>query len=140
MRSIHACNERRMTTRSSSAALLASLALSGCAMMGSTWSEVTGIRYNRTIEYRVPVAVTQIDDQSAFGESPISVAPGRHVVRVEAHPPGYYGGLRRREITIDMQPCRRYYVNAQFANFTDPEFTPVIDHEEAIAGCKVPGP
>jgi hypothetical protein len=120
-------------------ALCAIALLPGCAMLGSTWSELTGIRYNRTIENRVPVAVAQVDQQGTFGQSPIRLEPGRRVIYVDARPPGTYASTSRREITIVMEPCKRYYVNAQFKSLSDADFTPVIDHVEEIAGCKVPG-
>ena len=40
---------------------------------------------------------------------------------------------------LDVEPCKRYYINAQFENPITPTWTPVIDYVESIAGCQVPG-
>ena len=38
---------------------------------------------------------------------------------------------------LDAAPCKRYYINAQFANNVQPEWTPVIDYVDDIAGCTI---
>ena len=38
---------------------------------------------------------------------------------------------------LKIEPCQRYYINAQFDNRIAPEWTPVIDHVETIAGCRI---
>ena len=43
------------------------------------------------------------------------------------------------EITIDVEPCKRYYINNQYRDLIQPEFTPVVDYVEVIIGCTVPG-
>ena len=40
-------------------------------------------------------------------------------------------------MTLDLEPCKRYYLNAQFANPVAPTWTPVVDYVEPIAGCKL---
>ena len=36
-----------------------------------------------------------------------------------------------------MQPCKRYYINAQFENNVTQNWVPVVDYVEVIAGCAV---
>ena len=36
---------------------------------------------------------------------------------------------------LDIEPCKRYYVNAQFENALSPRFEPVVDAVQGIAGC-----
>ncbi len=38
---------------------------------------------------------------------------------------------------LDVEPCKRYYINAQFENNVSIDWTPVIDYVDTIAGCKV---
>ncbi len=47
------------------AALLAG-ALTSCQSWGPTWSEVTGVRYNRTIIDRWPARIVAVGDSSVF--------------------------------------------------------------------------
>jgi hypothetical protein len=39
-----------------------------------------------------------------------------------------------------VEPCKRYYINAQFDNPVEPSWTPVVDHVETIAGCRLTPP
>ncbi len=38
---------------------------------------------------------------------------------------------------LDVEPCKRYYINAQFDNASVTQWKPVIDYVEPIAGCTV---
>jgi hypothetical protein len=38
---------------------------------------------------------------------------------------------------LDAAPCKRYYINADFANPLEPNFTPVIDFVENVGGCTI---
>jgi hypothetical protein len=116
--------------------LVVPFCLAGCQTWGPTWSELTGARYNRAIEYRLPTIITRVDDQGAFASQPIKVEPGMHMVRVQGTLPGW-AGYTYREMNLDIQPCKRYYLNAQYENLINPNFTAVIDDVEEIAGCKV---
>jgi hypothetical protein len=39
---------------------------------------------------------------------------------------------------LDIAPCKRYYLNAQFASGGGVDWTPVVDYVETVPGCKVP--
>ena len=36
---------------------------------------------------------------------------------------------------LTLEPCKIYYINAQFADWVRPEWEPVVDYVESIAGC-----
>jgi hypothetical protein len=38
---------------------------------------------------------------------------------------------------LNIEPCKRYYINAQFQDPVRPEWTPVVDEVEPIVGCRV---
>lgn len=112
----------------------------GCQTWGPTWSEVSGERYNRAIVNRQPAVIESIDGNSAFPTRPIKIEPGRHVIiitGVSQRP--WPGGGTLKTMTLDLKPCMRYYLNAQFQNPVDRNYTPVIDFIEPIAGCRVTG-
>jgi len=117
---------------------LVAVAVSGCATWGPTWSEFSGERYNRGILNRRPAFIQTIDGSSAFPTKPIKVEPGKHVVELAAPTPGWPGGGPLKTITIDAEPCKLYYINAQFDNAVQPNWTPVIDYVDTIVGCTVP--
>jgi hypothetical protein len=117
------------------AAAVATLSAAGCQTWGPTWSELSGARFdNLTALNRKPALIEKVDDQSAYPTYPIKLEPGTHVVLVQG-PYRQPGRGDLKTITINMEPCKRYYVNAQFDNLVRPNFEPVIDYVEPIAGC-----
>jgi hypothetical protein len=122
----------------------ASAVLAGCQSWGPTWSEVTGARFHRTTLHRMPAIIERVDDRGSFSEprgSPIRMEPGRRVLQLQGVPPspGWQGGGTLQVFVLNAEPCKRYYVNAQFENsLAFSRWTPVIDEVEPIAGCTVP--
>jgi hypothetical protein len=117
--------------------LLLSAALSGCQTWGPTWSEVTGDRYVGGILYRRPAIIEHIDDQGAFVSNPIRIEPGMRRVELSAPVPRWPGGSDLKVMMLDAEPCKLYYINAQFKNNVSLDWTPVIDYVVTIPGCKV---
>jgi len=113
------------------------LIISGCQTWGPTWSEVSGANYyNVTILNRRAAVIESIDGNSAYPTYPIKIPPGEHVVVIGSPQPGW-PGPNLATFKVDMEPCKRYYINAQFRNAVEPDFVPVVDYVEDIAGCKV---
>ena len=111
---------------------------SGCQTWGPTWSEVTGRRYNMAIEWRRPAIIERINDQGAFANDPIKVEPGmKRIVMGSIDPQPRPGGSNLEVVNMDIEPCKRYYLNAQYKNNIDIEWKPVVDWVESIAGCTV---
>jgi hypothetical protein len=121
-------------------ALAAPLLLDGCQTWGPTWSEVTGQRYNVTIVNRRPAIIDQVDNQGAFPDPRlIKITPGEHRLVVQGPAPGWPGGPPLHVMMLNAEPCKRYYINAQFDTTITQQWTPVVDYVEPIAGCTVPG-
>ncbi|MEP7329508.1 MAG: hypothetical protein ABI777_09870 [Betaproteobacteria bacterium] len=113
--------------------------LSGCATWGPTWSELTGQRFNVTVLNRRPAIIDRVDDQGAFNNpNLIRVEPGMRRIVVQAPAPGWTGGPPLEVMMLNVEPCKRYYINAQFATAITQEWTPVVDYVEPIAGCQMP--
>lgn len=109
--------------------------VAGCQTLGPTWSEVSNRTYfDTTTSYLRPAIIESIDDQAAFAQFPIKVDPGKHVITVQGPYPQPGGGYLKT-ITVDMEPCKRYYINAQFVNNVTPTFEPVVKYVEPISGC-----
>jgi hypothetical protein len=124
---------------------VAALGLTSCQSWGPTWSEVSGARYNLTVMNRYPTGINAIDSQNP---GPVisggyyryyKLTPGDHAVEIQAlNPtPGWVQGINLQSPTINFEPCKRYYVNAQFENQLQTDWKPVIDYVEPIAGCTV---
>ena len=111
------------------------LAAAGCA---SNFSYIDGNRYFKAEMNSHSVIVLDIDGRS-YIQNPVMVEPGVRVIRVQGPAaPGFRFG-EDRTITLDVKPCTRYYLKAVTPNAISQEFTPMVDFEEPIAGCKVTG-
>jgi hypothetical protein len=111
------------------------VALAGCQTWGPTWSEVTGVRYNRTIADRWPARIVAVGNNSVF-TVPYKVAPGTYTIAVESpRHSGFAGTIQ--DMQLNIEPCKRYYLNAQFQDPVRPEWTPVVDEVESIVGCRI---
>lgn len=116
------------------------VAIAGIALLTAacqtqpTWSEVSGDRYTRDDPNRRPAILLGVGGASIGFAQPLKVAPGTYRVEVQAPPRDRFGGSVKA-FTLQIEPCRRYYINAEFDNRTGPEWTPVIDHVEMIAAC-----
>lgn len=119
--------------------LAAPLFLEGCQTWGPTWSEVTGQRYNVTIPNRRPAIIDRVDNQGSFPDpNLIRIEPGERRLVVQGPAPGWAGGPPLHVMILNAEPCKRYYINAQFATTITQEWTPVIDFVEPISGCQIP--
>ena len=108
------------------------LAAAGCA---TNFSYIDGNRYFRTPINTHSVIVLDIDGRSEI-RNPVMVDPGVRVIRVQGPAaPGFRFG-QDRTLTLDVKPCTRYYLAAVRPNSISSEFTPMVDFEEPIGGCK----
>jgi hypothetical protein len=110
--------------------------LGGCATWSAPWSEVTGQRFNLAVADRRQVDLVSVGGRNAWASDPVlKVEPGRQRVVVASLQHAGSPGGRQQELVLDIEPCKRYYVNAQFENALSPRFEPVVDAVQGIAGC-----
>ena len=110
--------------------------LAGCQTWGPTWSEVTGSKWYDNEAYRRPAIIERIDGASPLRTAVIKVDPGKRALTLRGTDPGWVDGGGRHDMVIEVLPCKRYYVNAQYQNRASPDWKPVIDYVWDIAGCK----
>lgn len=111
------------------------LAATGCA---TNFSYIDGNRFFKAELNTHSVIVLDIDGKSQI-RNPVMVEPGVRVVRVQGPAaPGFRFG-QDRTLTLDVKPCTRYYLKAVTPNAISQEFTPMVDFEEPISGCKATG-
>ena len=119
-------------------ALAGTVLLAGCATIPDNVSYLYGDRYHRAKLYTYPTRVTHIDGRSTmFNENPVPIEPGEHVITLSAAPVRGFEQPESRDIKLRIEPCKRYYLNAQYKNNIDIEWKPVVDYVEPIAGCTV---
>ncbi|HET8877766.1 MAG TPA: hypothetical protein VFO53_15670 [Casimicrobiaceae bacterium] len=113
----------------------AGLIVAGCQTWGPTWSELSGARYTRINPDRAQAILVSAGDESIGSVTPFRVAPGKSRVVVQSPVHNRFRGSEK-DMMLDIAPCKRYYINAQFANPVSPDWTPVVDYVETIAGCR----
>ena len=106
------------------------------AKWGPTWSEVSGERYSRVAKNTFPAIVKSVDGRH-YTNRVVKVEPGAHRVVVQSpNRKGFHGSDQAMEFAIE--PCVRYYINAEFETSVGAAWTPVIAYKERIPGCKLP--
>ena len=103
---------------------------------GPTWSELTGARYYRAKMYLEPAIVKSVDGRS-YTSRIVKIEPGKRDITVQSPARKGFQG-ENRAMSMDIAPCKRYYINAQFKDGVTPEWDPVVSKVESIAGCKLP--
>ena len=105
--------------------------------IGPTWSEVTGQRYTRTTMNREQAIVKSIDNDDTTYRI-VKIKPGDRLIRLQSPSRKGFQGTDQ-ELRLTAEPCKRYYLNAQFDSSVSRDWQPVIDHVETIPGCKPGG-
>ena len=114
------------------------LALAGCQTWGPTWQRSDGSKWyapERSFSRR-PAIIERVDGESPLRTAIVKVEPGRRELTLRGTDPGWVDGGGRNNFVIDIQPCKRYYVNAQYTSKASPDWKPVVDYVWDIAGCK----
>lgn len=118
------------------AVVAAALLLAGCQTWGPTWSELSGARYTSVAPDRRPAILISVGSEAIGSVTPYRVAPGTYPIVVQSPVHNKFSGSTQ-EMTLAIEPCRRYYINAQFEDPVRPVWKPVIDYVETIAGCTI---
>jgi hypothetical protein len=116
--------------------LTGSVECAGAQRWGPTWSEVTGNLYSRATIDRHPATIKQLDGRHETKRI-VKAEPGTHELVIASPMRKGFSGSDAR-FPIELDPCKRYYVNAQFKAGTGPDWEPVLAFVEPIAGCKLP--
>ena len=103
---------------------------------GATWSEVTGNLYSKTTLNREAATIKQLDGHHETKRI-VKAEPGRHEL-VVASPMRKGVAGSDAALAIDLDACKRYYINAQFKSGAGRDWEPVLAFAEPIPGCKVP--
>jgi hypothetical protein len=117
-----------------SGVMAAALLLAACQTWGPTWSELSGARYTSVAPDRRPAILISVGSEAIGSVTPYRVAPGTYRIVVQSPVHDKFPGSTQ-EMTLAIEPCQRYYINAQFEDPVRPVWKPVIDYVETIAGC-----
>lgn len=83
-----------------------------------------------------PVAISRIDGQSTRNpRRPDPVPPGKHSVEISFASARVVGD-QLKTIEIDVQPCKRYRVAAQYQTAVSGKWEPIVASTEDIGECR----
>ena len=102
---------------------------------GPTWSEVTGTRYFRATMNRAPATIKSVDGRN-HTDRIVKIEPGKRMVVVQSPSRKGFPGSNKN-MMMEIAPCKRYYINAQFDSSVGPEWKPVVAYVESIPGCRI---
>ena len=103
---------------------------------GPTWSEVSGERYSKVAKNTFGAIIKSVDGRH-YTDRVVKVEPGtRRVVVQSPNRKGFRGSDHAIQLAIE--PCVRYYINAEFETSVGAAWKPVIAYQERVPGCKIP--
>lgn len=115
-------------------ALLA-LALAGCATYPENASYLYGERLHRTNIHTYPTVVTAVDGRQTLSRLvPVPVEPGERVIQLLAAPVGGFRYPEMRELRLNVEPCKRYFIVAERDHSLQHNWRPAIEHVEDAGG------
>ena len=115
-------------------ALLAA-ALAGCATYPENVSFLYGERYYRANSHTFATVITAVDGQSTMLRSvQVPIEPGPHVVRLTTAPAAGFPIPEMRELNLNVEPCKRYYIVAERDNRLLQNWRPVIERVDDAGG------
>lgn len=121
-------------TRTRVMALLTA-ALASCATYPESVSQLYGERYYRANTRTFATVITAIDGQSTMLHSrPVPIEPGQHVIRLVTAPAAGFALPQERELNLNVEPCKRYYIVAERDNRLLQDWRPMVDYVENAGG------
>jgi len=125
----------KLLTRSRSILVLLAVALAGCATIPENASYLYGERYFWANIHTFPTVITAVDGRSTMPHSvPVPVDPGQHVIQLATVPAAGFRVSEARELQLNVEPCKRYYIVAERDNRLLQNWRPVIEHVEDAGG------
>jgi hypothetical protein len=118
------------------AALASSVDAGAIEKWGPTWSEVTGAQWSKAKLHLTGAIIKSIDGRSET-DRVVKAEPGKRAIVVQSPTRKGFSGTDTT-LEMDLAPCKRYYINAQFKSGTGRDWDPVIAMVETVSGCKVP--
>jgi hypothetical protein len=132
---IRASKEPIMNNPSLLASFAAACLLGACATT-QPFSQLDGYRWNKAGLNTYDVTIISVDGEHYIQRGvPIVVAPGEHKVVVQGPRSAAASFGSERTLTLNVEPCTRYWLEARKSNPLGQDFEPAVNYKEPIAGC-----
>lgn len=120
--------------------LTVALAGSAAPAWGGSYDQPYGIVETgdkSEVRKHATVAISKIDGQTTRNpRRPDPVAPGKHSVEISFSSARAVVGDDLKTIEVDVEPCKRYRVVAQYTTPTSGKWEPVVQSIENIGECQ----
>jgi hypothetical protein len=114
---------------------LLAAALAGCATYSKEVSYLYGERYNRTNIHTFATIITAIDGESTAQRAvPVPIEPGQHVISLATAPVAGFRIPQTRDISLNVEPCKRYFIVAERDNRLQQNWRPLVDYVDDAGG------
>jgi len=90
--------------------------------------------YYKAVLNRYPVRVVSIDG-SYQTFNPVPVAPGEHLLTLDAAPVAGFSQPTQKQYPMTIAPCTRYYIAAQRTSPLTQDWNLVVEETWPVAGC-----
>ena len=125
-------------SRLSSAARLAAGAVAVATLAGCGTAPLSFVNdrqvYHRAVLHRYPVVLIAVDGvYTSF--HPVPIAPGTHLLTVDAAPVAGFTLPVQKKVSLTIEPCTRYYIAAQRESPLQQDWQLVVEETFAVGGC-----
>jgi hypothetical protein len=111
------------------------LTVAGCAVYPENASFLYGERYHVARLNTFPTRITEVDGRSTLTtQNPVQIEPGRHLLTLTTAPAAGFGAPEYRNLDLEVEPCKRYYLVAERDNRLLQDWRPIIDHIRPVSG------
>ena len=125
--------------------VLTAIIASAAALTGCAGGGVYSAPYGKFVmgtgtpdRLEAPATISRIDGSSTDNTAdPYPVPPGPHTILVSFQSPRGVTMIadQLKNLTVDVKPCTRYYINARYANMTTTDWVPVVGYTDTISEC-----
>ena len=111
------------------------LVSAGCAVFPEDTSFLHGDRFHVAKINTHATRITAIDGRSTLSrQNPVPVEPGRHIVTLVTAPAAGFGVPEYRDLELEVESCKRYFIVAERDNRLLQNWRPVIDNVSPLGG------
>ena len=115
--------------------LLSLLGVTGCAVYSDNVSYLHGERYYVATMNTFPTRIAYVDGRATLlRQNPVPVEPGKHVITLVTAPVAGFSIPEYRDLDLEVEPCKRYYIVAERDNRLLQDWRPVIESINPLGG------
>jgi hypothetical protein len=119
----------------------AATVLAACASLPDGFAYLNGERWRKSELNTYDVIIISVDGEHYIEGRmwPVIIEPGQRQIVVQGPPVAGFTYGEQRTLSLEVQPCTRYWLEAKKPGPLSQDFEPRVNYAEPIAGCRPPG-